>query len=70
MADAGAEGARGVAYGVVRAGVAAEAHRRGDLCETRVMTFVISKTRDLDPDDGVDVLVGGAVGGEALALCP
>ena len=62
-------GARGFASGVVRAGVVAEAHRRGNVCETNVMAYVIAKTKDVDPNDGVGVLVGAAVGGEALAVC-
>lgn len=62
-------GARGVAYGFVRAGVVAEAHQRGPQCEAKVTSFVIAETRDLDPNDGVSVIVGGAAGGEALAVC-
>lgn len=42
---------------------------KGDTCETNVIVEVISETIDLDPDDGVDVIVGGAAGGEALAVC-
>eukprot|EP00210_Caulerpa_lentillifera_P008092 g7726.t1 len=63
-------GARGIASGIVRAGVMAEAHQRGPQCEATVTSYVIAQTRDLDPNDGVSVAVGGAAGGEALADCP
>lgn len=63
-------GAKGVAYGVVQAGVMAEAHQRGPQCEAKVTSYAIATTQDLDPNDGVSVTVGGAAGGEALALCP
>lgn len=59
-----------MAYGVVRAGVIAIAHQRGPQCEAKVTSYAITKTRDLDPNDGVSVTVSGAAGGEALALCP
>lgn len=63
-------GATGIAFGYVRAGVMAAATRIGPNCEAKVTSYAIAKTQDLDPNDGVSVIVGGAAGGEALALCP
>lgn len=63
------EGAKGYAYGVVKASVLAEAKRRGGECEAKVVAEVMVRVHDPDPDDGVNVLVGGAAGGEALAVC-
>lgn len=59
-----------MAFGFVQAGVIAIAHQRGPQCEAEVTSYAITKTRDLDPNDGVSVIVKGAAGGEALATCP
>lgn len=63
------EGAVGRAFGMVKAWVVAEAYEKGEECLATVITNVIAKTHDPDPNDGVSVTVGGIAEGEALALC-
>lgn len=55
---------------MVQASVIAKAYQRGEDCLASVVTEVLVKVHDPDPDDGVYIEnIGGVANGTALAVC-